>query len=211
MLNVCEIFKSIQGESTYAGRVCSFVRFTGCNLRCVYCDTRYAFSEGVMQPLDMVINTLDELGCTLVELTGGEPLLQADLPQLCSALLARNYTVLVETNGSLPIDILPDRCIRIVDVKCPGSGQGESFLVKNIGLLRKADEVKFVISDRYDFSWACEFVNRYAVCEKATVLFSPCMGRIDSADLAAWIVDSNMPVRLGVQLHKMIWGDKRGV
>ncbi|NLD91624.1 MAG: radical SAM protein [Fibrobacter sp.] len=211
MLTVCEIFKSIQGESTYAGCVCTFVRLTGCNLDCSYCDTRYAFIEGTPMSVDTIMDSVDAHGVNLVELTGGEPLIQAASVKLCEALLQKGYTVLVETNGSLPIRLLPSGCVRIVDVKCPGSGCGDSFLLDNIDHLNTSDEVKFVISDNADFNWACNFINKYQLHTKTTILFSPCIGRIKPAELASWIVESNLPVRLGLQLHKFIWGDKRGV
>jgi len=211
MLKVCEIFKSIQGESTFAGRVCSFVRLTGCNLRCSYCDTQYAFTDGADRTVDYIVNEIEKLGCRLVEITGGEPLIQKETPALCSILLDKKYTVLVETNGSQPINLLPEPCIRIVDIKCPGSGQENSFLIDNIGYLHRRDEIKCVITDRRDFEWALEYVNRYSLHEYATVLFSPCIGKIDISELAGWIIESNAQVRLGVQIHKFIWGDKRGV
>jgi len=211
MLKICEIFKSIQGESTYAGCICTFVRLTGCNLDCSYCDTRYAFTEGTMMSIEKILEIVDSYGVKLVELTGGEPLFQDKSATLCERLLQKGYTVLVETNGSLPIRLLPSGCIRIVDVKCPGSGSGESFLLENVDHLNTMDEVKFVISDKPDFVWACDFINRFQLHKKSTILFSPCIGRIEPAALASWIVDSDVPVRLGLQLHKFIWGDKRGV
>jgi 7-carboxy-7-deazaguanine synthase len=211
MLTICEIFKSIQGESTYAGCICTFVRLTGCNLDCSYCDTRYAFTEGTLMSIDKIMDIVASYGVMLVELTGGEPLFQVESVKLCEVLLQKGYTVLIETNGSLPIRLLPSGCVRIVDVKCPGSGSGESFLLENINYLTAADEVKFVISDKPDFIWACDFIEKFQLHKKSTILFSPCIGRIEPAELASWIVESNIPVRLGLQLHKFIWGDKRGV
>jgi 7-carboxy-7-deazaguanine synthase len=164
-----------------------------------------------MMPIDQVIDIVDSYGVKLVELTGGEPLAQTETVKVCEALLQKGYTVLVETNGSLPIRLLPDGCVRIVDVKCPGSGFGDSFLLENIDNLTPADEVKFVISDKSDFVWACDFVTKYQLYQKSTILFSPCIGRIEPSELASWIVELNFPVRLGLQLHKFIWGDKRGV
>jgi 7-carboxy-7-deazaguanine synthase len=211
MLTICEIFKSIQGESTHAGCICTFVRLTGCNLDCSYCDTRYAFTEGRLMSIGQIVDVIDSFGVKLVEVTGGEPLLQSESVSLCEVLLQKGYKVLVETNGSLPIRLLPTGCVRIVDVKCPGSGSADSFLQENIDYLTPADEVKFVISDKTDFDWANDFVKKYQLYEKSTILFSPCMGRIEPAELASWIVESNTSVRLGLQLHKVIWGDKRGV
>jgi 7-carboxy-7-deazaguanine synthase len=161
--------------------------------------------------IDKIMDIVDSLGVKLVELTGGEPLFQAESVKLCETLLQKGYTVLVETNGSLPIRLLPSGCIRIVDVKCPGSGSGESFLNENIDHLNGADEIKFVISDKPDFIWACDFIKKYQLYKKSTILFSACIGRIEPSELASWIVESNVPVRLGLQLHKFIWGDKRGV
>lgn len=161
--------------------------------------------------IDTIMDVIDSLGVKLVELTGGEPLLQIESVKLCERLLQKGYTVLVETNGSLPIRLLPSGCIRIVDVKCPASGSGESFLIENVNHLNVEDEVKFVISDKSDFIWACDFIKKFQLHKKSTILFSPCIGRIEPAELASWIVESNVPVRLGLQLHKFIWGDKRGV
>lgn len=211
MLKICEIFKSIQGESTYAGKICSFIRLSGCNLACSYCDTQYAFADGMDYSIEQIVEIVNSQNSTLVEITGGEPLIQKETPALCSKLLDKNYTVLVETNGSLPIDLLPEGCIRIIDVKCPGSGEAGSFLIENIRKLVKSDELKFVLSDRNDFLWALEFINKYKLDQLSTVLFSPCMGQVAPSELAAWILEKNAPVRLGLQLHKLIWGEKRGV
>ena len=161
--------------------------------------------------IDQIMDSVDSYRVKLVELTGGEPLLQTGSLKLCEALLQKGYTVLVETNGSLPIRSLPSGCVRIVDVKCPGSGSGESFMLENIDYLNLSDEVKFVISDKADFLWACDFVNKFQLFQKSKVLFSPCIGRVEPSELADWIVESNFPARLGLQLHKFIWGDKRGV
>jgi 7-carboxy-7-deazaguanine synthase len=211
MLKICELFKSIQGESTYAGRICSFVRLSGCNLACSYCDTQYAFAESQYYSIEQIVEIVNSQNSTLVEITGGEPLIQKETPALCQKFLDNNYTVLVETNGSLPIDLLPEGCIRIIDVKCPGSGEAGSFLIENIGKLVKSDELKFVLSDRNDFLWALEFVKKHKLDQLTTVLFSPCMGKVTLSELAAWILENNAPVRLGLQLHKLIWGEKRGV
>ncbi len=212
MIKVCEIFKSIQGESTYAGEICSFVRLSGCNLSCVYCDTKYAsFENGTDLTIEQIYSRVSELGTNLVEITGGEPLLQKNTANLCKLFLNNNYTVLVETNGSLDIDMLPAGCVRIVDVKCPGSGEGDSFLLSNLQRLEPHDEVKFVISGRTDFQWSIEFVKKYDLGTKSKILFSPCIGKIAPSDLAQWICEENAPVRLSLQIHKFIWGEKRGV
>jgi len=211
MLKVCEIFNSIQGESSHAGKTCSFVRLSGCNLRCTYCDTPYALTEGEELPLEQVVRSVQEHRTRLVEITGGEPLLQAETPLLCKRFLELGYTVLVETNGSLAISIVPPPAIRIVDVKCPSSGHEGSFLSKNISLLTSCDECKFVLSDKDDFFWALDVVHKENLHEIATVIFSPNMKLLPPKDLADWILEENAPVRLGVQLHKIIWGDLRGV
>jgi len=211
MLKVCEIFKSIQGESTHAGKACSFVRLTGCNLHCSYCDTPYALTEGDELPLEQVVRTVQEHRTRLVEITGGEPLLQAETTLLCKRFLELGYMVLVETNGSIDISIVPPPVIRIIDVKCPSSGHEGSFLSKNFSQLTSSDECKFVLSDKDDFFWALDVVRKENLHETAAIIFSPNMKLLPPEDLAEWILEENAPVRLGVQLHKVIWGDKRGV
>ncbi|MBN2189295.1 MAG: radical SAM protein [Chitinispirillaceae bacterium] len=211
MLKVCEIFKSIQGESTHAGKACSFVRLTGCNLHCSFCDTEYALTDGEETPLEKVVRAVQEHRTRLVEVTGGEPLLQAETPLLCKRFLELGYTVLVETNGSLDISLVPPPAIRIVDIKCPSSGHEGSFLKKNFSLLMPEDECKFVLSDRDDFYWALDVVRAENLHETAAVIFSPNMKLLPPGDLAEWILEENAPVRLGMQLHKVLWGDKRAV
>jgi 7-carboxy-7-deazaguanine synthase len=211
MFKVCEIFKSIQGESTHAGKVCSFVRLTGCNLHCSYCDTAYALTEGEELSLEQVVREVQEHRTKLVEITGGEPLLQTETPLLCKRFMELGYTVLVETNGSIDFSCVPPPVIRIVDVKCPSSGHDGSFPHKNFALLASADECKFVVSDKDDFFWALDVVRKENLHEIATVIFSPNMNLLQPKDLAEWILEENAPVRLGVQLHKIIWGDLRGV
>ncbi len=210
-LLVCEIFKSIQGESTRAGMPCSFVRLSGCNLYCSYCDTSYARYGGSVMSLKSLMEKINEFSCNLVAITGGEPLLQKGTQEFARMLLDAGKTVLVETNGSLDISVLPEGCIRIVDVKCPSSGESHSFLEKNISHLKKDDEVKFVIGTREDFEWAIAFVKKHRMADKSTVLFSPVAAKITPAKLAKWIIEENAPVRLQLQLHKIIWGEKRGV
>jgi 7-carboxy-7-deazaguanine synthase len=211
MLTVCEIFKSLQGESYYTGTICSFVRLSGCNLRCRYCDTAYAWEQGKEYTIDAVTALVREHRTAQAAITGGEPLLQTDTPLLCQRFLDMDYRVLLETNGSLDISLVPDRVIRIVDIKCPSSGHAECFLEKNYALLRPEDECKFVISDREDFSWALETVRRENLDETAHVTFSPAMETLAPTDLADWILEQNAPVKLGVQLHKLLWGETRGV
>jgi 7-carboxy-7-deazaguanine synthase len=210
MLVVCEIFKSIQGESTFAGELCSFVRLSGCNLDCTYCDTAYAREPGVSMSIDACLSAIEALGCKLVEITGGEPLLQSDTAGLCAAFVDKGYTVLVETNGSLDMSPLPASCIRIMDVKCPGSGMEGSLFAKNIDILLTHDQVKFVISNAADFAWSLDFVQSKDLLKRCTVIFSPNASTLRPKDLAQWIIEADVPVRLGLQLHKIIWGNTRG-
>lgn len=207
MIKICEIFKSIQGESTYSGRVCTFIRLTGCNLNCSYCDTKYALQNGSAYSIPDILKYVKKYGCPLVEITGGEPLIQSETADLCQNLIDTHYTVLLETNGSLDISTLPEKCIKIMDIKCPDSGSGTSFYVKNLHYLSQKDECKMVISTKKDYSWALDFVYKHALNKKCTVVFSPNTQLIDPKDLAEWIIESNAPVRLGLQLHKMIWGE----
>jgi 7-carboxy-7-deazaguanine synthase len=213
-LVVNEIFHSIQGESSYAGWPCVFVRLAGCNLRCSYCDTRYAYDQGVELTLDNVIREVVGRGCPLVEITGGEPLIQEEAPELIGRLLDLDYAVLLETNGSRDISPVDARCIKIVDVKCPSSGEGASFDYKNLGRLGERDEIKCVIGTREDYVFAKNIAA--AVHEEASprnvVHFSPVFGTLDAKDLAEWILEDRIRVRLGLQLHKLIWSpDRRGV
>jgi 7-carboxy-7-deazaguanine synthase len=212
MLRTCEIFKSIQGESSRAGMVCSFVRLAGCNLRCAWCDTAYAWEGGIDRSVENIVDEIRGHGSSLVEITGGEPLLQQETGELCGRFIREGYTVLVETNGSVDISALPPGVIRIVDIKGPSSGHEDSFLEKNYEALRPTDECKFVISDRIDFDWSMETVRKKMLDKKVfTVIFSPVMNALAPDRLADWIVKENAPVRLGIQLHKVIWGDTRGV
>ncbi len=213
MLTINEIFHSIQGESTHSGRPCVFVRLTACDLRCTWCDTPYAFAEGQKMSLDAVLARVDSFGCDLVELTGGEPLLQKDVYFLMQRLLDAGRTVMVETGGHLSIADVPAPVIRIVDVKCPGSGESARNHWENLSLLAPHDEVKFVIRDRADYEFAREVVAEHDLTARtAAVLFSPVHGVLPSRDLAAWILEDRLRVRLQLQTHKYIWGaDVRGV
>jgi 7-carboxy-7-deazaguanine synthase len=212
VLQVNEIFHSIQGESTHAGRPCVFVRLAGCNLRCEWCDTAYAFHEGTPMTVEEVVRRVAAFGCPLVELTGGEPLLQPDAIPLLRALLATGVEVLLETSGSLPIDGVPEGVARIVDVKCPGSGESAKNLWENLDALRPGDELKFVIRDRDDYDWAVERVRARRLDLRCPILFSPVEDVLDPARLAAWILEDRLPARLQVQLHKVLWPDVlRGV
>src|SRR4051812_38523082 len=213
MLTVNEIFHSIQGESTHAGERCVFVRLTACDLRCSWCDTPYAFHEGHKMALDDVLSEVQRFDCGIVEVTGGEPLLQKEAPALMSALLAEGKTVLLETGGHISLDRVPPGVIRIMDVKCPGSGEAHRMDWANIERLRPADEVKFVINDRADYEYARDVVARYRLADRVTAVhFSPVHGVLDARVLAEWVLEDRMPVRLQLQVHKYIWApDTRGV
>jgi 7-carboxy-7-deazaguanine synthase len=213
MLTINEIFHSIQGESTHTGRPCVFVRLTACDLRCTWCDTPYAFHEGRKSSVEDVVDEVGAYGCNLVEITGGEPLLQRDVYPLMESLLGRGHEVLIETGGHLSVADVPAAVVRIIDVKCPGSGQAERNHWPNLDLLRPRDEVKFVIQDRADYEYAKDVVARYNLTARvAAILFSPVHGVLPAAELAAWILADKLPVRLQLQSHKYIWGaDVRGV
>jgi 7-carboxy-7-deazaguanine synthase len=233
MMQVTEIFRSIQGESTYAGLPCIFVRLTGCNLRCTWCDTAYAFHGGTRMSIDDVLGRVQELSSgrssdsgtdakmavqlekpiSLIELTGGEPLLQPDAVGLAQRLMAENYTVLVETSGERFVGILPQQVVKIVDVKCPDSGEGGTFLLDNLKAIDTKDEVKFVIGSRRDYEFARDFSATHQLAGRVRqVLFSPVFpdpngswSGLDAQILAEWILADCLPVRLGLQLHKFVW------
>lgn len=212
MIKVIEVFKSIQGESTYIGSPCTFVRLSGCNLTCTYCDTTYAFQGGTKMAIPEILREVQTYKCSLVEITGGEPLLQKSTPSLVQELITHDYTVLIETNGTFDLSVLPQECIKIMDIKCPGSGNHTSFLFKNIDHLQLRDQCKLVISSKEDFLWALDIIHAYSLHQRATVIFSPNTKKVDLQTLAKWILETNAPVRLGLQLHKIIWGeDVRGV
>jgi 7-carboxy-7-deazaguanine synthase len=213
MLTVNEIFHSIQGESTHAGRPCVFVRLTACDLRCAWCDTPYAFYEGRKVEMDEVLDQVRSYGCPLVEITGGEPLLQPDVYPLMQRLLDEGYTVMLETGGHRSIADVPAGVIRIVDVKCPASGEVEKNHWPNLDRLTRRDEVKFVIQDRADYDFAKDVVVRHALADRCgAVLLSPVHGVLDPKQLAGWILDDRLSVRLQLQTHKYVWGaDVRGV
>jgi 7-carboxy-7-deazaguanine synthase len=212
-VRVNEIFYSIQGESTWAGRPCVFVRLTGCNLRCSWCDTAYAFYEGAQMEIAAVIIRVRSYGCRLVELTGGEPLLQQGIHALIEALLAEEYEVLIETSGERDIGVLDPRVIRIIDLKCPDSGEVERNLWANIAHLNARDEVKFVIASRRDYEWACGVISEYRLQGRVNaILLSPAFGLIEPIALADWILEDRLPARMQLQMHKYIWSPAaRGV
>jgi len=206
MLTVNEIFKSLQGESSFTGRPCIFIRLTGCNLRCAWCDTEYAFYKGKQKSVKDIVDAIDPLGVPLVEITGGEPLMQEEVYGLMDALLAKDYQVLLETGGSLSVARVPERVIKIVDIKCPGSGEESKNLWDNLDHLNPTDEVKFVLADRADYEWSRDILQRHTIHQKAQVLFSPVYDTLGLKELAAWVLEDNLPVRVQTQLHKIIWG-----
>lgn len=210
MLIVNEIFKSIQGESSCAGLPCTFVRLTGCNLRCGYCDTTYAYEEGKEMSVDQVVAEVKRLGCRLVAVTGGEPLLQADVCDLLKRLVTAEYQVLLETNGSINLGKVPGGVVKIVDFKAPGSGEEDKNLWKNLDYMNGMDEAKFVLTGREDYLWAKGKVAEYRLSDRMEVLFSPVVTSLNPTGLAQWILDDGLQVRLQLQLHKALWGDERG-
>jgi len=212
-LIVNEIFYSIQGESLNSGRPCVFVRLTGCNLRCSYCDTGYAYEEGNEMEIGTIIDQISAYHCTLVELTGGEPLVQKETPKLIDTLLKKNYEVMIETNGTLDIDRVGNKCIRIVDIKCPSSGESRNNDYRNIEKLTKRDQLKFVIGSREDYLFAKDIVlSECKTIEPDHILFSPVYDILMPDILAGWILKDRLNVRLHLQLHRIIWPDiTRGV
>ncbi len=213
MLNISEIFCSIQGESTYAGLPCIFIRLAGCNLRCDYCDTTYSYESDISLSIDDIFTKIKEFDpIKLVEITGGEPLLQPEVYQLFELLHKDGYTILLETNGSISLKEIPEYIIKIVDVKCPGSGEENSFLLENLEFINQvSDEIKFVLSNNFDYNWAKDFIMKYQLNEYE-ILFSPVADKLNSQDLAKWITEDRLSVRMQLQLHKIIWDkDKRGV
>jgi 7-carboxy-7-deazaguanine synthase len=205
-LTVSELFYSIQGESSFAGYPCVFIRLAGCNLRCSYCDARYTYEEdGAQMPVADILAYAASHPAALVAITGGEPLLQDNVYPLMKQLLAGNRTVLLETNGSLGISKVPGEVVKVVDIKCPDSGMHEQMNSKNMHFLSPRDEVKFVISSRDDYEWALATISKYRLDRDAKLLFSPVAGRLNPADLAEWLLADRLPARLQLQLHKILW------
>ena len=214
MLKVCEIFTSLQGESTHAGRRCMFIRLAHCNLQCCYCDTLYANinPEYKEYTVDELVSLVLESKEPLVEITGGEPLLNEETPLLCQKLIDNNIEVLLETNGSMSIENVPKEVCRILDCKLPDSNMSDKNNFANYNLLTPNDEVKFVISSRKDFDYAINVINTYDLFAKTSkILASPVWGRVEFTTLAQWVVESKLPLRMQLQMHKIIWGDKKGV
>lgn len=211
-LKIHEIFYSLQGESTFAGRPCVLVRLTGCQMRCVWCDTEYAFYDGGWMSIEEIVERVRSFECPLVEVTGGEPLLQPDVHPLMSALCDAGYEVLLETGGGLDISSVDRRVRRIVDVKCPASGEAENNRWENLADLGPTDELKFVVADRADYDWAKRAIDERELAGRCPIHLSPVWETLPPADLAAWILADRLPVRLTLQQHKILWGkEARGV
>ncbi|OGW49423.1 MAG: 7-carboxy-7-deazaguanine synthase [Nitrospirae bacterium RBG_19FT_COMBO_42_15] len=211
-MKINEIFKSIQGESSFAGLPTLFVRLTGCNLRCQWCDTKYAYDEAVDLTVDEVIGRVNAFGLQFVQITGGEPMLQGDVYELMDRLLISGYKVSLETNGSMDLSSVDTMVVKIIDIKCPSSGESGQMYFNNLNYLLKSDEIKFVIKDRDDYNWAKGIIDRYNLIERCNILISPVYGEIEPREMAEWILEDNLNVRLQIQLHKLIWHpEMRGV
>ena len=211
-LKINEIYYSVQGESTHTGRPCIFIRLTYCNLRCSYCDTEYAFYEGKDMEIAQIMSEIQQWDCNLVEVTGGEPLFQEECIDLLHELINSNYEVMLETGGSLSISDVPKKVIKIVDFKCPSSKMEKKNLWSIVDDLQDHDEVKFVIGNREDFDWAKDKITEYSLDKICTLLFSPTFGKIDPQLIVEWILADNLPVRMQMQMHKMIWSpEEKGV
>lgn len=211
-MRITEIFFSIQGESSFAGLPCIFIRTTGCNLRCVWCDTAYAFYGGTAMSIDEILSKIKDYPCKLVEITGGEPMLQDETPELGRRLLDQGYTVLMETGGSLDLSTLDPSIVKIMDIKCPGSGEDQENYWPNLDVLQKHDEVKFVLKDRRDYEWAAAIIREHQLDKRFHLLLSPVHGELEAQQLAAWMLADGVEARFQMQLHKYIWSpDKRSV
>jgi 7-carboxy-7-deazaguanine synthase len=211
-MRVTEIFHSIQGESSFVGQPCVFIRLTGCPLRCAWCDTEYAFYGGNEQSMEDILGKVKSYGCRLVEITGGEPLAQSDAVPLITTLCEQGYDVLIETSGAIDTAAVDTRAHVILDVKCPGSGMSDRMHWPNLDRLSMKDEAKFVLADRADYEWARQVLERHELAIRCTVLMSPVFGSLDPRQLAEWVLADRLPVRLQLQLHKLIWApDMRGV
>ena len=205
MIKINEIYLSVQGESTHTGLPCIFIRLTGCNLRCSWCDTAYAFHEGKNMSIDEILQKVENFGIHLVEITGGEPLMQDNVYTLMRRLIKKGYKVMLETGGSISLERVPKDVIKIMDLKCPGSGEQEKNNLDNLKLLAPHDEVKFVILDRKDYEWSRDIIKKYKINETAHILLSPVLDKLELKEMVKWILEDRLPVRLQTQLHKIIW------
>ena len=205
MIKINEIYLSVQGESTHTGLPCVFIRLTGCNLRCSWCDTAYAFHEGKNMSIDEILQKVENFGIHLVEITGGEPLMQDNVYTLMRRLIKKGYKVMLETGGSISLERVPKEVIKIMDLKCPGSGEQEKNNLDNLKLLVPHDEVKFVILDKKDYEWSRDIIKRYKINETAHILISPVFDKLELKEIVKWILKDRLPVRLQTQLHKIIW------
>jgi 7-carboxy-7-deazaguanine synthase len=208
-MKVCEIFTSIQGESSYAGMPCTFIRLTGCNLRCSYCDTAYAYYNGRELSEDEIMSEVRRAGVDLLEITGGEPLLQKEVFHFIERLLDNGYTVLVETNGSQSIKEIDKRAIVILDIKTPGSDMSKEMDFSNFDFMKSSDEIKFVITSRGDYEWSKEIIQRYKLMKKCHLLYSPAFGILSPENLARWMINDGLKIRLNLQLHKYIFSSEQ--
>ena len=205
MIKINEIYLSVQGESTHTGLPCIFIRLTGCNLRCSWCDTAYAFHEGKNMSIDEILQKVESFGIHLVEITGGEPLMQDNVYTLMRSLIEKGYKVMLETGGSISLERVPKEVIKIMDLKCPGSGEQEKNNLDNLKLLVPHDEVKFVILDKKDYEWSRDIIKKYKINETAHILLSPVFDKLELKEMVKWILEDRLPVRLQTQLHKIIW------
>ena len=205
MIKINEIYLSVQGESTHTGLPCIFIRLTGCNLRCSWCDTAYAFHEGKNMSIDEILQKVENFGIHLVEITGGEPLMQDNVYTLMRKLIEKRHKVMLETGGSISLERVPKDVIKIMDLKCPGSGEQEKNNLDNLKLLTPHDEVKFVILDRKDYEWSRDIIKKFKINETAHILLSPVFDKLELKEMVKWILEDRLPVRLQTQLHKIIW------
>ena len=205
MIKINEIYLSVQGESTHTGLPCIFIRLTGCNLRCSWCDTAYAFHEGKNMSIDEILQKVANFEIHLVEITGGEPLMQDNVYTLMKRLIEEGYKVMLETGGSISLERVPKDVIKIMDLKCPGSGEQAKNNLDNLKLLLPHDEVKFVILDKKDYEWSRDIIKRYKINETAHILLSPVFDKLELKEMVKWILEDRLPVRLQTQLHKIIW------
>ncbi len=210
-LRVSEVFTSIQGEGRHSGLPCFFIRLTGCNLRCSYCDTKYAYYDGKPIPIKELLRLWEKSGLRLVQITGGEPLLSPNVYDLLDIFLANGAKCILETNGSLSISNVPPEVIKVLDWKTPGSGVGQSFLKENLRYISFKDQIKFVITSEEDYRWAKRIIEKNFLSEICEVLVSPAWGQVDAKCLANWVIEDKLQARFQIQLHKFLWGDKRGV